>query len=472
MVYGRQDTGPLSRLPYAVYCSIKIMRSGRGLGDAERQDALGFHGNHIVLILQLSFNEQELLTDNHQTVLRKQIWSDDGIGDASLIFEAEEDEALGGAGPLARDYGAGDSNLLAVGNALQLRRRADAQGLHLRAAIGHGMRAEGEPRAREVRHQALLGSHDGKGRSRLAGCRRPIFRRLRSSRIFKQLSRRPYCSLHLPQSIPPMAGTRGSGLGSRESGIGKLAVGSWESSVVCRRRSRLPPPYSRLPPPSPHKIQRAHLRQGHQFRLSQLEHALRQIVNRGQRTGAALADNGFGSLLPQSFHIVHSQPQEDGSRESGVGSGSLRVTSPEPRVPIFFCEPRTPNPEPCFSRVTTPESRLPFQGASPAGARHVNRPHPEPMTLRVLHDHRWTVKAHRLIIQQGSGERGRVMTFEIGAGVGNEGEAGGVRLRKTVKGEGGDRLHDFVLRFADDSLLVHASPQLLFDFLHAHLRPL
>jgi hypothetical protein len=40
---------------------IKIVRAGFGLRDGQRQDTLGFDGNHIILVLQNSFDHQELL---------------------------------------------------------------------------------------------------------------------------------------------------------------------------------------------------------------------------------------------------------------------------------------------------------------------------------------------------------------------------------------------------------------------------
>ncbi len=62
------------------------------------------------------------------------------------------------------------------------------------------------------------------------------------------------------------------------------------------------------------------------------------------------------------------------------------------------------------------------------------------------------------------------MALEVGAGIGQQGEAGGVRLGKTVEREGGDRLHDLILRRAGDAVALHAAAQLVFHLPHARLR--
>ena len=59
------------------------------------------------------------------------------------------------------------------------------------------------------------------------------------------------------------------------------------------------------------------------------------------------------------------------------------------------------------------------------------------------------------------------MTLEISAGIGDEGEAGGMRLGKSVERERGDRENDLLLRFARDAVALHAFAQLDLDVAHA-----
>jgi hypothetical protein len=90
--------------------------------------------------------------------------------------------------------------------------------------------------------------------------------------------------------------------------------------------------------------------------------------------------------------------------------------------------------------------------------------------LGVFDDCGGGIEAHRLIVQECGGEGGQVVAFQIGAGVGDEGETSGVGFGESVEGKGGDRENDFFLRLRRDSVLRHASTELGFDFFHAGLR--
>ena len=62
------------------------------------------------------------------------------------------------------------------------------------------------------------------------------------------------------------------------------------------------------------------------------------------------------------------------------------------------------------------------------------------------------------------------MALQIGAGVGDEGEAGSVGFGESVERERCDGENDFFLRFRGDSVLRHAGAEPGFDFAHAGLR--
>ena len=62
-----------------------------------------FTRDHVLLILQLAFDQQKLFIDHHLLELLINSGRNDGVGDARLIFDAEKDETLGGAGTLAGD---------------------------------------------------------------------------------------------------------------------------------------------------------------------------------------------------------------------------------------------------------------------------------------------------------------------------------------------------------------------------------
>ena len=67
------------------------------------------------------------------------------------------------------------------------------------------------------------------------------------------------------------------------------------------------------------------------------------------------------------------------------------------------------------------------------------------MALGVLDQSRGVVEAHRPGVQESGVEGGGVVASEVGAGIGDEREAGGVRLGEPVESKRGDRLDDLFL---------------------------
>ena len=94
------------------------------------------------------------------------------------------------------------------------------------------------------------------------------------------------------------------------------------------------------------------------------------------------------------------------------------------------------------------------------------------MALRVFDERCRRVKAHGLIVEQRRGEGGEVVALQLGAGIGDQGEAGGVRFGKSIERERGDGQNDLFLRLRRDAVLRHAGAQPGFDFFHARLRAL
>src|SRR5271165_6240000 len=76
---------------------------------------------------------------------------------------------------------------------------------------------------------------------------------------------------------------------------------------------------------------------------------------------------------------------------------------------------------------------LRLQRAQPFRPCNVHWLHPQSMSLRIFHDGGWRIESHGLIVEQRSRESCEVMALEIGAGVGDKGEAGGMRLGKSVE---------------------------------------
>ena len=67
-----------------------------------------------------------------------------------------------------------------------------------------------------------------------------------------------------------------------------------------------------------------------------------------------------------------------------------------------------------------------LQRAQPVRAGDIDRLHFQAMALCVFNKRERLIKTHRLIVQHRSGERRQVMTFQIGAGISEQRETGGV----------------------------------------------
>jgi len=74
----------------------------------------GLYGDHVLLVLQLAFDHQKLFIYHHLFELLVNRRRNDGVGNACLIFNAEKNEALGGAGALTGDDASGDARSSAM----------------------------------------------------------------------------------------------------------------------------------------------------------------------------------------------------------------------------------------------------------------------------------------------------------------------------------------------------------------------
>lgn len=169
------------------------MRAGLCIRDEQGRNPFGFYRNHIVLILQDAFDHKEAFGDEEDAIFLQQIWMHDGVGDARFILEAEEQEALGCARTLACDDASSDAQTLAGGNGFKLAGAADAELVHLRATVRHGVGADSEASAMEVSNQTLFVSHWPKWR-----------RRVGLREFFKQRPRVADGPLDLPEGVAAM----------------------------------------------------------------------------------------------------------------------------------------------------------------------------------------------------------------------------------------------------------------------------
>jgi len=71
---------------------------------AQGGEPLGAHRGDVVLALERPLDQQEGLVDQGQPVAMEERRPHDDVDQARLVLEVQEDEALGGAGPLTHHH--------------------------------------------------------------------------------------------------------------------------------------------------------------------------------------------------------------------------------------------------------------------------------------------------------------------------------------------------------------------------------
>src|SRR5438128_1689468 len=103
----------LSATSYSVFSTVSVEIMGRSFGarHRDRSKALRLDRDHVIEMLQRAFDHEERFAHQEQTILLEQVGRDDGIGDTSLVFQTEEDEARCCTRSLPADHIAGDTQL-------------------------------------------------------------------------------------------------------------------------------------------------------------------------------------------------------------------------------------------------------------------------------------------------------------------------------------------------------------------------
>src|ERR1700744_5603637 len=91
-----------------------------------------------------------------------------------------------------------------------------------------------------------------------------------------------------------------------------------------------------------------------------------------------------------------------------------------------------------------PTIAIVFDRASPIGHLEVDRPNTEAVSLCILNEHSRHVEAHRLIVENGTGERCEVFHLEISRSIGNQSKARCMTRWETVESKRADVFDDRV----------------------------
>ena len=108
-------------------------------------------------------------------------------------------------------------------------------------------------------------------------------------------------------------------------------------------------------------------------------------------------------------------------------------------------------------------ARAIFQGTIPIREIHVHRAHVDAVLLRVAHDLRRRVEAHRLAVEQRGREHLRVVAFDPGRDIDQDRKARGVAFRKAVFAEALDLLEAARGEFALVAAIAHAIDEFLLE---------
>src|SRR5262245_33365075 len=65
---------------------MKVVRDNRGFTYRQRLHPRCFYRNHIIDVLKTALDQKEFASNDSQTVLSKQIWSDDSVRDTRFIL--------------------------------------------------------------------------------------------------------------------------------------------------------------------------------------------------------------------------------------------------------------------------------------------------------------------------------------------------------------------------------------------------
>jgi hypothetical protein len=118
-------------------------------------------------------DDQRVCGDDGTAMLLEALGRDDGVGEAGLVLDRDEHEALRRPRALADNDDAGDARAAAVGHARQIRGARDPRAIELGALERHRMRSGRHARAGEVSRHLLrrihLGQRTGRGARRGGG---------------------------------------------------------------------------------------------------------------------------------------------------------------------------------------------------------------------------------------------------------------------------------------------------------------
>ena len=138
--------------------SVKIMRNiGIQAGKVEAIDAPGFDVDGAIAALGWTFDDQERLAGDLESLHFEEGWRDNRVADARFVFQTYEANPLGCARALTADDHSTNAHLLAVLHLFEISRTPEIG--HAVADEGHRMRTSRQTQAGIIGLKSLEGVH-------------------------------------------------------------------------------------------------------------------------------------------------------------------------------------------------------------------------------------------------------------------------------------------------------------------------
>ena len=273
---------------------MKVVRSRRRHCVRQRLDAARSDVNHVVLILQRTFDQKQRLVHEYYSILVEYVRRHDHVSYSGLVFHAQKQKPFRRSGTLADDHQSGDSYPNAVAYLAKIDRALYPELVQFLAAISHRVPPDRQARASKVGVHPLFYRHR---RKRRIGILILLFFEQRPNRTRGafDLPERAASMQELTVDRRPLTGDR------RPSSVYyyKLTVDRRPSTVF-------------------NEIQRADFGELPQLVLAKLGDAIMQIVDVHKRPRRAFTHDCSRGFFSKPPYVKQSKPEMRGWR-SWVG---------------------------------------------------------------------------------------------------------------------------------------------------------
>ena len=136
-----------------------MRRPEGGLAGEERLDFQGAEVEDAFVELDDAVDDERRLFDDAEAAALEELGRDDNVGDAGFVFQAEEEDAVSGAGTLAADDGSAGADAQAIRGLFEIGGSPEVGEMGTKQA--HRVAASGEAGGAEIGADTLGEGHGG-----------------------------------------------------------------------------------------------------------------------------------------------------------------------------------------------------------------------------------------------------------------------------------------------------------------------